>query len=148
MHDKNSVHVRRATFQSYLNSSLLSTIWVKPWVKRSEEQFLVGVKSTVGPLTLSMLMDGNAFYRECWFWTYVVTQPVFLWGITCPLHKDLQWQQTHVTNLPMDQRNISQNEPFCNRNVHTCGTGALWDLCNRSLIRYMGIHRLGHHRFR
>ena len=48
--------------------------------------------------------------------------------------------------LPQCTRQISHNAAFCNRNVHISvtkwcivgyGTGALWDLCNRSVVNIL-----------
>ena len=61
------------------------------------------------------------------------------------------WYNWRISQIPQCNRRISHNAPFCHRNVHICysvtkwcivgySTGALWDLCNRSILSEKILH--------
>ena len=59
-----------------------------------------------------------------------------------PLFNDKAIDQSHKSHNACSIRQIYHNASFCNRNVHNsvtkwcivgCDTGALWDLCNKSI---------------
>ena len=132
-----------------------------PIARRLSE--ILCVSCEVRALCVTCLFNAGAVRNSVWYTGPCCNDTV----LYCLQYTNRNWTRMNwrgacrpIPQIPRCIRQIPRNAPFCNRNVtKRClvgyGTGALWDMCNRSIIRgdlrstsvgeWFGMFQVTHH---